>query len=50
MINRSPRRHTEGGNHLPSFTRTVQNESVRIVCLALGLACVMLTLRIASMW
>ena len=28
----------------------VQNEAVRIVCAALGLACVALAIRIASIW
>lgn len=28
----------------------VQNEAIRIVCVALGLACVVLALRIASIW
>jgi hypothetical protein len=28
----------------------IHNEAVRIVCAALGLACVMLAMRIASIW
>ncbi|WP_458759723.1 hypothetical protein ACSVBT_02575 [Afipia sp. TerB] len=55
MINRPPQHPLEGGHRLPavglpSSASPAHNEAVRIVCLALGLACVALVLRIASMW
>jgi len=49
MTNRPKQRPIEGGTGRLPFG-AAQNEAVRIVCAALGLACVVLALRIASIW
>ena len=43
-------RHGAAGRMPSPSVVPVHNEAIRIVCVALGLACVVLALRIASIW
>lgn len=43
-------RHGAAGRMPSPSVVPVQNEAIRIVCVALGLACVVLAIRIASIW